>query len=314
LSTTPYFFQALPAEYSVHNVSQKVQVHHQDIWSLDAIKYFEKCLKNALSVYIQPTLTIKDKEILFGELLIEKPNGEFYELSDKLVEHKMAFIPPPEKFMTMYNRSMSSIIERWDDNSRSGGAANKPDCSFFGEIAESSNRLIKRSMHRNLLEKQIQIEEQVVINKSIQKVIQWQMTQVEEPAIPEQDEIPVEDSGLAEVSPELVRRSDSVEKPVEDFVMEAIPTHSDNVPHSKPRLIPHPEISIVNHLKTPPLNQEELERINQIAAEAATGLDNESDNQDLRFAKLVNESEMKQPLPPTSKRSFITRFKQCANM
>lgn len=130
--------QVLPA-VELSNSEEKLEVVVREEWDEESIEFSKKCIRESSVIYFRPSSDIKDEEITFGELIIQKPSGETYELSRKLCEEKMASRGSPnEKFLNVFNRSISSVIDRWNDNGRSGGILKYPDMLMVTEIAEPS--------------------------------------------------------------------------------------------------------------------------------------------------------------------------------
>lgn len=151
----------------------------QEEWSNEAVFYACKWIDEASAVYFRPSQTIDDEEVMFGELIIRKTNGETFEISRKLCEQ--GFATSSEKFLDMFNRSKSSIIERWNNNVRNGAIFEYPDSLVIGgdigdtaEVEAAKARKIREilpKVERVKMENREAIDE---INKSIDKVRLWQ--------------------------------------------------------------------------------------------------------------------------------------------
>lgn len=165
-------FQVLPAQQCMNNKTKKVEQVVQERWSEEAVKYFKKLISSPENVYFCPSQSIQDEEILFGELIVEK-TGESIKLSQKLVEMEMATVVPNQQFLALFDRSFSAIIERWNDNTRSGEAMNPPDTVMFTGIASKTSGELPRKLLKSLVEKQTKQEIEDEIKQSIEKVKDW---------------------------------------------------------------------------------------------------------------------------------------------
>jgi hypothetical protein len=149
----------------------------QEVWSDEALMFFDKCIKESVAIYFHPSHSLRDDEITFGELVIQKPSGEVFELSRKMCEQQMATskIPHGEKFINVFNCSLSAVIKRWDDNGRNGGVSNCPDTLIVTDIADppevEANKL--RKLYQSFIDSQTVEDGAKELNKSIEKVTQW---------------------------------------------------------------------------------------------------------------------------------------------
>lgn len=128
----------IPATEIYDSESERLKVVACDEWEEETIEFFKKCIRESSVCYFRQSPDIRDEEISFGELIIQKPSGEVFELSQKLCEMKLALreAPSGERFLNVFNRSISAVIDRWNDNARSGGVCSKPDMLMITEIAE----------------------------------------------------------------------------------------------------------------------------------------------------------------------------------
>lgn len=159
----------------MNDATSRMEMKSRERWDNLSLKYFLKCVNDATAVYFKPSTTIEDDDIQFGELLIEKSNGEIYELSKKLIKEKMASSVPPEDFLSMFNRTNSSVLERWNDNSRSGFILEIPENIIINEIGEAIDESDPK--HNELSNKfrtrQMQKEIAAEKRKSIEIVEDW---------------------------------------------------------------------------------------------------------------------------------------------
>ena len=136
-------------------------------WSDEAVKCFEKLLSEAVDIYFRPTTDIEDDEITFGELILEKESGKEIMVSQELLELKFAIEVPYEKFVNLFNITLSSSVERWNDSFRSGGVLVNPDFVIAGAIGETT------FMNRRLLYDTRELEAAKEALDSTQKVVDW---------------------------------------------------------------------------------------------------------------------------------------------
>lgn len=85
----------------------------------------------------------------------------------------MALIVPDCSFISHFNTTFSSIIERWNDNNGTDGAIIQADSLMVTRIASSSSAVVSRWAQKEITENEIkkQVEEQ--LKSSIDKVTAW---------------------------------------------------------------------------------------------------------------------------------------------
>lgn len=92
----------------------------QDDWSGESQYFFLKWIREAAAIYFRPSPAISNEEISFGELIVQKPSGECYDMSRRLCGMSLEVMEARgEKFLNVFNRSVGSVIDCWDDDSRS---------------------------------------------------------------------------------------------------------------------------------------------------------------------------------------------------
>ena len=194
----------------------------QEEWSNEAVFYACKWIDEASAVFFRPSQTIEDEEIMFGELIIQKTNGETFEIGRRLYEQGLA--TSSEKFLNIFNRSTSSIIERWNNNARNAAIFEYPDSLVIGgDIGDSAEveaakarriREILPKVERVKMENREAIDE---INKSINKVRLWQSNNAE--VEPEDElvdlEVPLQPIPETEYDPEAYNILED-EKPIRE--------------------------------------------------------------------------------------------------
>lgn len=151
---------ATPADMTVDNC-----------WSQAAVNFIKKRLTTASAVYFQQSL--EDNEMVFGELIFENQDGKRFELSRCLVEHRLAKVVPPEMFLNMFNRSVASILDRWEDNARSRTAGITLDSVVVNKIGEELTNQVLNPIFLTKLGEKEETEDEIV--KSIEKVQLWKL-------------------------------------------------------------------------------------------------------------------------------------------
>lgn len=146
-----------------------------ETWSAEALNLFEKLVSTASNVFFKKSDDIRDKEITFGEIIVEKDDKEF-NVGVELVRLKLACTVPATKFLRAFNGTVSSVIERWNDNSRLGGVLNTPDFIEVGQIASKGFqdhpflfKYLEKRAEQSLLSAEIEIANTF----SVSKVSQW---------------------------------------------------------------------------------------------------------------------------------------------
>lgn len=151
----------------------------QDEWSSEAIFQSSNWIRQASKIFFRPTKTIVDDEIAFGELIIHNTNGESFEMGQRLRDKKHAVSEDnPDRFLNIFNRSTSAIIDRWDSNMRDKKILDIPDTLFVTDIGDSleGEKAKFRQLNEDTRKQQLKTPEDLVeINRSIQKVSEWNL-------------------------------------------------------------------------------------------------------------------------------------------
>lgn len=171
------FPQILPSQSFINFSTTRLEKRLADSWSdKNFLAAFRNVVIDAKNVYFEPSRTVFDSEITFGELILETKDGQYIELSRYVVQNGPAIRFPPEKFMSMYNRTLASVLQRWDDNERSGGVMKFFDIVRFPEMDKQYNkenpicRYVPQAI-ANDIDYSVNQE----IRKSIVKVHNWQI-------------------------------------------------------------------------------------------------------------------------------------------
>ncbi|XP_070509283.1 uncharacterized protein [Chironomus tepperi] len=113
----------LPAITRFDYINDKEEILFHNLWCPLALKLFEQCLDKAsvISFEMSDNLT-SNKGFLFGDLMITSFYGIQFSLSEALVDAKVAKrASSPQEFERHFNRLLERDIERWNDNSKTGG-------------------------------------------------------------------------------------------------------------------------------------------------------------------------------------------------
>jgi hypothetical protein len=185
--------QVLPTKKFINFTTTMLDRKLLDNWPEDDVNCFKKYVLEAKTVYFEQVHDIVDPDIVFGDLFLEMKNGGTVELSRLLCQHGSAHRYPTLKFMSMMNRTAIPLIERWNNNSQSGGVLNHPDLVIFPkldydpEITPSIDRREEEQQKEIALSYDFKLE----IERSIQKVHGWQHHNSQyDPAEPIEDNFP----------------------------------------------------------------------------------------------------------------------------
>lgn len=146
-----------------------------DIWSVDALNLFEKLVSTASNIFFKKSDDIRDEEMSFGELIVEKDDKEF-NVGTELVRLKLAVQVSAEKFLRAFNATTASVTERWNDNSRLGGVLNTPDFIETGEVASKGFKdhpFLFQYLEKRVEQSLVSAELEVINSFSVSKVSQW---------------------------------------------------------------------------------------------------------------------------------------------
>lgn len=158
----------MPIEITFDHINARMQAKIGEIWTDRAIKTFEKCIREAQTVWFVPSTKVSHHEVLMGDLNVTvAPSEEFVQVSQLLVKEDLAIMPPYAEFVKCYKRLFTNTIERWNDYRRSGGVLKLPGdimlspitleltgefdgCSSIGEsYREAVNRKVRDWQKRN---------------------------------------------------------------------------------------------------------------------------------------------------------------------
>lgn len=165
--------QVLPAKNVINDKTKQLEQEIEDFWSDDSLKFFKKLIDSAEQIYFRPSQSIKDEFIVFGELIVEQ-GGELIEVDEELLRMQLAMLAPNDKFLSLFDRSFSAIIERWNDNNQSGEILNQPDSVLFACIASNTPDEAQRWLQKRKVEEQFRKEADNHVKESINKVMEWQ--------------------------------------------------------------------------------------------------------------------------------------------
>lgn len=167
--------QVLPSRYKRNPSTREVELVWSDVWCQESVKLFQKLVKDAKAVYFQQSLEIQDESIQFGELLLEKENGEMTQMSEELMRKKLAVSVNIRSFRSYYNRSVTSVMDRWINNERITPTPITPDSVILPEIAAATGTRIsvKRQLQEALIERQAEEEAKNIAQNSFSKVNEW---------------------------------------------------------------------------------------------------------------------------------------------
>jgi hypothetical protein len=163
-------------------------------WSNAAIYFFLKCVNEATAVYFRPSRTIFDDDIKFGDLIICRKGKEPLSLSHKLCKLQCALAEQKSgRFLNVFNRSTSAIINRWDDNAQSKKILEHPDdleVTDIGDSAQLEAAKLRQKTIKEDKEAAVYHESLYEINRSIQKVNDWHLRNAGvEAEVPVYDEV-----------------------------------------------------------------------------------------------------------------------------
>lgn len=219
----------------------------QTEWCEDSLTFFKKCVQEASTLYFRKATDIFDQEIAFGDLVAKKPNGEIYEIGAKLCEFKFALAKNEsgERFLHVFNRSLSAVIDRWDDNLRSQNILAQCDTLLVTEIAEPQaiEDTKIREMTIDLKEISHALEECTMVNNSIYRVNNWIKTRKNpRTAVLQSSNVSLPLTGVAALKPSSQIIGNYESKPL-------CPPSSKSVPVS-PITQEHPVIHPPGHLSS----------------------------------------------------------------
>lgn len=167
--------QVLPSQNKLNRTTNKVELVWHDLWSRESVKYFLKLLRDSSAVYFQQSTNFSDNDIKFGELWLENSAGKMTQMSEELMRKKLAVSVKVTRFQFYYNRTLTSIIDRWVNNERKNPLLLTPDSVLVAEVASTGNDE-QKSNHR-LLQRLSDYQTQDVCQKnlksSIKKVTDW---------------------------------------------------------------------------------------------------------------------------------------------
>ncbi|KAL7042291.1 hypothetical protein ACKWTF_001095 [Chironomus riparius] len=156
----------LPAVTRFDYLNEKEEILFHNSWCPLALKLFQQSLDKAsvISFEMSDNLT-NHKGFLFGDLIITTFYGLQFSLSQVLVNEKVAKrASSPEEFEKYFNRVLERDIERWNDNSKTGGILKYEE----GKLPLNYDDEIQ-------IKQYISNCEPVQSRKmSVQKVIEWQ--------------------------------------------------------------------------------------------------------------------------------------------
>lgn len=156
----------LPAITRFDYLNDKEEIIFHNTWCPLALTLFQQGLDEAAIVSFEMSDNLTShKSFLFGDIIITTFYGINYSLSDSLVNAKVAIrASSPQEFEKHFNRLLERKIERWNDNSMTGGVLKYEEGKlplFYDE--------------------EIQIKEYIAScdavqsrKMSVQKVVEWQ--------------------------------------------------------------------------------------------------------------------------------------------
>lgn len=116
----------LPATLRFDHVNCSQATVYNEQWLDRALNIFKGHIGNAKEVLFYPSQSVSHPEVIIGDLLIGDQSMVDFGLGSKLLEAEVAITVPNEEFLKRYSQLFTHIIERWNDNSRSGGVLKNP--------------------------------------------------------------------------------------------------------------------------------------------------------------------------------------------
>lgn len=293
----------------------------QDDWSDEAMNFFEKCISQAVEVFFKPDPDIHDEEISFGELIVDKGNGEEINVVQELLNNKLAVKVPSEKFLTLYNTTLSAVTERWNDNFRSGGVLNLTDFVMVGSIAETTvTELSPFYRAKRLRAADLEKEEINLANAeremSQMKVIEWLKNAEKIPdAIPDdfnpkdRDLLkPVREPFEDESPPAMLSPTKIIDIPIRSALNESFRSRSSFRPDSPFFPISRP---YQPYIHSPVRINQEAAAVVEPTPCSSRQIDR-TDKKDLSFESFKQKMEQSKKSPKKNK--LLTKMNQCINM
>lgn len=147
-----------------------------DVWSEETVKLCKKWLSDADDVFFKPLLdNPSSADIRFGKLVLRKQLGNEIEMTQELISQLKGETVPPPKFSSWFNRSLSAVVPRWDDNGQCGNITYTPDMTALPVIGKAPvTETMKMRRHRQEMKDKVQEESwEKIFIESIEKVQNW---------------------------------------------------------------------------------------------------------------------------------------------
>lgn len=109
----------MPASTRFDYEISKLVKETKDVWHDRAVKMMSQLAASFSEVYFIPSSTYSHYEISVGDLYFGKRS-----LTVRLMDNDLAMTVPQNVFLNYYAKLFTNHIERWNDNSRSGGVLN----------------------------------------------------------------------------------------------------------------------------------------------------------------------------------------------
>lgn len=156
----------LPVKTRFDYLNDKQEILFHNAWSPLALTLFQQGIDQAATVTFEMSDNLtRHKGFLFGDLIITTFYGIKYSLSESLISAQVAKrASSPQEFEKHFNRLLERKIERWNDNSKTGGVLKYEE----GKLPLFYDDEIQIKQH-------IANCDAVQYRKmSVQKVIEWQ--------------------------------------------------------------------------------------------------------------------------------------------
>lgn len=167
----------MPTIFTVDKKTNAKKLVIMDGWEDEVVELCQKWISDAESLHFDPLDHCATDDIQFGRLIIKTVHGTEFDMSQVLTREFRAATVSPEKFTSLFNRSYSAVIDRWNDNYNCGDV-HVPDATVIPQIGEPPEReTTQMRLERQNIKDDIDKENATeALRRSIMKVEEWRMT------------------------------------------------------------------------------------------------------------------------------------------
>lgn len=167
----------MPTIVTVDEKTNAKKLVIMDGWDDEVVELCQKWISDAKSLYFHPMDACATADIQFGSLIVKTENGTEFDMRQVLTREFRAVTVSPEKFTSLFNRSYSAVIARWNDNYNCGDV-HVPDATLIPQIGESPQKETDQMrLQRQIIKDEIDNENATEeLRRSISKVEEWKLT------------------------------------------------------------------------------------------------------------------------------------------